>query len=362
MSQKFQEIAKAMGNSFQERDELITGMLVTLIAKENVFMMGPPGTAKSAISNALCNAITGNYFSWVMTKFTAPQELFGPPSLEALKRGSYECVTTGKLPEAHIGYIDELDKASSAISNTLLPIMNERVFFNGAKPTNIPLEMMIGSANGMPDGQELAAMNDRFALRYFVNRLQRDDSATFLFNGGKGSSKIPSMTIPELHAERKKAMALKISDEIIQLMLQVRREIDQEGIYVSDRKWVQSTRIIRAYAYLNGHKEVESEDLDILEHMLWTTPEQQKKVRQLVQKIANPLGGQVTAILDAVQDIVSTDISKMDNKQQFEAQKKVKDAIKRLEKLGGKDNPKVKTALKTVRDVNLKLLNELGME
>lgn len=363
---KLQELRTGLKSKFLERDELVDGMITALLSKEMLFMLGPPGTAKSAICESLCNSIKGNYFSWLVSKFTTPEEIFGPLSLKALEDDKYERVVDGKLPEANVAFLDEIFKGSSAILNTLLPVINERTFYNGTSPVKIPLQVMFGASNEIPQAEELAALYDRFALRYVVDRMKTDSSVTQLFKDGINEDKLPEISEQDLRLEQKAAAAVTVSDEVVKILVKLRREMNETGIYVSDRKWMQSIRVIKAFAHLNGNTAVDGEDIDILNHMLWSTPEQQATVRKVVSKHTNPLGEKILQITDGITEVVR--LCEKNQLEPVEAHKKAKAAIKTLEKLQ-KDQPKDKKnrkldeALVRVKQINRRILKEhLGLE
>lgn len=294
-------IQAALNAAFMERGELINGMLVGLLARENVFMLGPPGTGKSKLCNALCEALQGRYFSWLLGKTSTPEELYGPPSFSALRDDKYVRVITGKLPEADICFLDEIWKSSSAIANTLLPVLNERVFHNGNGPQKIPLQMTFSASNELPAGEELGALWDRFSLRYVTRLIQDDDNFVSMLNGQQ--TNIPQMTLEELGVEQQAAMALPISDEAMQAIIKLRREATQQGLYVSDRKWVQISRIVRAQAYLRGHDAVRTDDLEILQNVLWNDDKQIPEVRKLVFKFCYDIGEEIIEVQDGITEI-----------------------------------------------------------
>ena len=158
-----------------KRDELVDGALLALLAGQHLLLIGPPGTAKSMLARELCRRIDGQYFEWLLTKFTTPEEIFGPLSLVALEQGRYERVTELKLPEAEIAFLDEVFKANSAILNSLLTILNERRFHQGNVAAQVPLRTLVAASNELPDEDELAALYDRFLLRFVVGYIERDD-------------------------------------------------------------------------------------------------------------------------------------------------------------------------------------------
>lgn len=301
---KLGAIRNALNVNFSERGEAVDGILIALLSREMIFMLGAPGTGKSALARAVCSAITGKYFEKIFAKTSAPEELYGPYRLTALQRDEYIRNTTGQLPECDVAYLDEIFKGSSAILNTLLPILNERIFHNNGV-VHIPLQTCVAASNELPQGEELGALWDRFSLRFLIHKIQDDGNFKTMLRAQMqgGQAAIPTMTLAELKAEQAAALKLEISDEIMDLLTTIRRECDQASFYVSDRKWVQITRLIRAQAHLRGHSKVETEDLDIMQHVLWHDDKQISAVRKLVMKHCNPIGEILVDIRDAVTEI-----------------------------------------------------------
>jgi MoxR-like ATPase len=166
--QKLLQIEQELKKTYFERGEEIRGSVLALLAKQHVLLLGPPGSAKSLMVEDLCGRIGGNYFDWLLTRFTTPEEIFGPISLKALEQDKYTRITAEKLPEAHIAFLDEVWKASSSILNTLLRIVNERKFDNNGSPQKVPLLTLFGASNELPESGELSALYDRFLLRYIT--------------------------------------------------------------------------------------------------------------------------------------------------------------------------------------------------
>src|SRR5215475_14097778 len=171
---KLQALENELAASLIERDEVIRASLVALLSQQRLVILGPPGTGKSALVIELARRISPQNgaglrnFAYLMTRFTTPEELFGPVSVSGLKRDEYTRITAGKLVEAELVFLDEIFKASSAILNALLKVANERIFHNGGQEMQVPLISLFGASNEMPQGNELEALWDRFLLRFRV--------------------------------------------------------------------------------------------------------------------------------------------------------------------------------------------------
>ena len=149
--EKLLALREELRQTFLERGELIDGALAALLSAQNLLIIGPPGTAKSMLADELCRRIEGaDYFQWLLTRFTAPEELFGAVSLKGLEQDDYRRVTTRKLPEAHIAFLDEVFKANSSILNSILTIINERRFHNGQQVHDVPLITLFGASTSSP--------------------------------------------------------------------------------------------------------------------------------------------------------------------------------------------------------------------
>ena len=305
---KINDIRLYLQNTFKERTDVIEGLLTALVAQVHVLLIGAPGTAKSAITVTLASLIEGfDYYQWLMTKFTTPEELFGPYDLQKLKAGAYERMTAGRLPVAHMAYLDELFKANSAILNALLTLINERVFYNGTKKETSPLQTLIGTSNEYPQEEELQALFDRFLLRYEPGYIKEDGNfaAMLMHSSEQPPAPITAMELEQLQQESSR---VPVESHVIDAIVTLRADLVQEGIVLSDRRWVQVTkRILPARAVLAGRRHIViEEDAEILQHVLWEDPSQKATVAMIVRKRLDPVAGQVAELLEDARDIANT--------------------------------------------------------
>jgi MoxR-like ATPase len=293
---RLQTIREEMCDSLIERDDEVDLVLTALLAEEHPLLVGPPGTAKSLLLDSLMRVIGGSTsFSILFNKFTTPEEVFGPISVQGLKQDVYRRVTTGKLPEAEFAFADEIFKASTAILNTMLRILNERVYENGdGKFRKVPLLLCVGASNEWPGedgGKELGALFDRFLFRKRVRPIASAANRKRLLFGAVDHTPTftEELSVTEIAFLTAEVKRVDFTDAAKDAMMGIIKSINQEGIFPGDRRMFKSVKAARAYALLEGSDEVEPVHLDILAHTLWDDPnEQPEKVAKIVAKVANP--------------------------------------------------------------------------
>ena len=280
-------LGAALKARFLERDDVVDGMLAALVAGEHVLLLGEPGTAKSELAHALCEALDGRFFYTLCTRFQTPEEVLGMLSLKAMQEDRYVRKTTNRLPEAEVAVLDEAFKGSSAMLNTLLRILNERSFEQDGVLTKIPLRLVVAASNELPDEADgLSAFHDRFLLRFEVRRLQHEDAAREVLFGVAGMTyraPLPKVSHVDLDALAAEADAIEVSADAMDAVLKIRAALHEKQVRVSDRRWRKAVKLMRAQAALAGRPRVTSADLSILEHCLWERPEQQPTVRETVR-------------------------------------------------------------------------------
>jgi MoxR-like ATPase len=258
--------------------------------------------------NAFADAVTGaSRFSWLMTRFTTPDEVFGPISLKALKER--DCVvraTAGKLPGAQVAFLDECFKANSAILNSLLTLVNERTYDDGEGSKQVPLELLVGASNELPEGPELAALYDRFMLRFWVQPTSgiKDFSAMLKSAAATGKAATAKITLDDLRAAQAEARKIPLSDDLAQKLFQLRQELANVGVIPSDRRWVRSLDVLRATAWLAGEPQVDETVFSVLSDVLWDDPEKAAEIAKLVGKFASPELAQARKVSDSVKELL----------------------------------------------------------
>lgn len=308
---KFAQMRQDMAAALIERETETDLALTALIAREHVLFVGPPGTAKSMLSDAIVRWLDGSRFTILLTKFTTPEEVFGPVSLAGLKSDHYRRITTGKLPAADVAFVDEIFKASSAILNTLLTILNERLFDNDGQRHPCPLQLCVAASNEWPgggngEGKELGALFDRFILRKTVAPIASARGIDRLLWAPCPVQLSTTLSPDELLEAQTAAAALPWTDGARSAMLSILREAKSEGIVPGDRRMRKAVGVAQAYAWLQNHAAVETDDLEVLAYVLWDDPtEQPAKLAQIVGRIANPEGMRINSLLIEAEQIIS---------------------------------------------------------
>ncbi|MCI4371267.1 MAG: AAA family ATPase, partial [Thermoplasmata archaeon] len=267
-----------------------------------LLLIGPKGAAKSLMIRMLAGAIQGaKYFERLLTRFTLPDELFGPVSISALKQDRFSRLTRGYLPEANFAFLDEIWKANSSILNSLLALINERLFYNDGEILQCPLETMMGASAELPQEEALSALYDRFLLRYRVKYIAEDGHLLEMMADTRPPSLSTRITLDEIHDAREAVMAVELDRPTLESIAKIRRRLGGEGLSLSDRRYKESLSVVRAKAWLQGRTYAVEDDLTVLANMMWDDPANEPMVRGFVLDIANPQEKRARELADALQ-------------------------------------------------------------
>jgi MoxR-like ATPase len=294
--ERFQEVARILNSHFLDKQEIIRLLMVSAIAGEHMVLVGPPGTAKSAMIRMFAELVDARYFEYLLTRFTEPNELFGPVDIREFREGRYTRRTEEMLPEAEIVFLDEIFKSNSAILNSLLTIINERRFASGAEVKQVPLISMFAASNEVPNDENLAAMFDRFLLRvrsenldsYHFHELVARGIANEVrrMTGRQGTIK-PIISARDLHSlQRNFDRVMVFPEDFLAKYKGLIFQIRSEGITVSDRRVVKVLKLCAASAVFDGRDHVTDGDFFVLRH-IWNNLDQAELLEEIVTPVVD---------------------------------------------------------------------------
>ncbi len=298
MKERMKTIIEILKDGLYEREDIIPIIFLAALAGQNIFLYGPPGTAKSLISRRLAFAFDIRYyFEYLMHKFSTPEEVFGPVSISELKRDNYVRITEGYLPSADFAFLDEIWKSSPAILNTLLTIINEKKFKNGNMIQRVPLKTLIAASNETPpENQGLEALYDRFLVRLYVPPIKEKENFEKLLLDNNATDEIfinDHLIIKrdEIEIWSNEIKNIQISKETINLVYEIKLKIEEENnknenfnLYISDRRWQHAMTLLKASAFFSDRKETNIVDVLLLPHCLWTDKNNMEKVFEIVKE------------------------------------------------------------------------------
>ncbi len=359
IQQKFTVTSKEISASLIERGDATDLVLTGLLAGENAVIVGPPGAAKTMLMEAVGRWMKGRVFYSLLTKFTQPEEIFGPLDVVALANSRFRRLTALKLPECDLWIPDEVFKGSTAILNTTLRALNERKFENDGQVIDIPLLMALGCSNEWPDGndsgKELSALMDRFLLRMNIKAIGSPTGRKrLLWTTDHTPQLSTTITRDEILQARKEVASIPWQSKSMDTMEKILHSLREGGISPGDRRQYKSINAVRAYAYLNGATEVAPEHLEILQHILWNDPvDHPKKCAEIVTKLANPQGAMIMGMMLET-DTIMESVKPGDLQTSMAASRKLQEIRTKLDNM--KDSDRQKAALDAV-DGHLKTIS-----
>ncbi|CAL9434113.1 AAA family ATPase [Streptomyces sp. enrichment culture] len=308
---RLRAVCEELSERFFERDDVVRTLVVTLLAGQHSLVLGPPGTAKSELARELTGRIDGAaYWEILLSKFTAPTRMFGPVDVAALARGEYRQVYDGRATTAHVAFIDEIFKCSTAALNETLGYLNERIYHpeNGGAPIRCPLIGAITASNELPDGEDSAAIYDRLLVRIEVGYLEDPSNFAALVRSAVGRpAGPPPRTTLGLGALQRAVTegvpAVGVPDAIVDAVVTLRAALRRKELIASDRRWRQAVGLLQASAYLDGRTEVAGTDLSVLAHVLWDSPAQRPVVEREVLNLVNPDAREALDLADVIEEL-----------------------------------------------------------
>ena len=312
MLDRFKQLLSEMNRGIYEKETEISLSLLAALAGESIILLGPPGVAKSMVARQLKTAFReAQSFEYLMSRFSTPDEIFGPVSIQKLKTSdTYERAVEGYLPTADVVFLDEIWKAGPAIQNTLLTVINEKIFRNGNREMHLPLKLLVAASNELPaKGEGLEALWDRFVIRIESRpiKLEKNFRAMLLeshadFSGSTGilghadfadNADFSDLKITaEEYAEwAEKICKIGVKEEVLDAISAIRKSLravnvdeaaERRNIYVSDRRWKNIVRLLRTSAFMQDREEVDICDLLPIYHCLWQEPEERDAIRNIV--------------------------------------------------------------------------------
>jgi len=320
---KITELLKRLNDGVFEKEDVIALTLLSAVAGESIFLLGAPGVAKSLIARRLKYAFKdGSSFEYLMNRFSTPDEIFGPVSIKQLRdEDKYQRVVENYLPSATVVFLDEIWKAGPSIQNALLTILNEKIYRNGDVIIDpVPMKALISASNELPSkGEGLEALWDRFLVRIVVDGVQDKQNFNDMISKSLNSY---SDTVTELlkisNDEYKKWSKdidnIEIPISIFNVIHIIRKYIDQHNkreenkdkqIYISDRRWRKTVRLLRTSAFLNDRNAVDLMDCFLIKDCLWNETEQIQTVSQFVKDAIQKHGYSLTLNLTDIKEELS---------------------------------------------------------
>ena len=337
MIERFKLLLQEMNRGIYEKETEISLSLLAALAGESIILLGPPGVAKSMVARQLKTAFReAQSFEYLMSRFSTPDEIFGPVSIQKLKTSdTYERAVEGYLPTADVVFLDEIWKAGPAIQNTLLTVINEKIFRNGNREMHLPLKLLVAASNELPaKGEGLEALWDRFVIRIESRPIKleknfqamllevksEEQRASEVKSEERGAFEVKSeerrvnnsnaITAEEYAEWTERIDKIGVKIEVLDAISAIRKSLravnvdeaaERRNIYVSDRRWKNIVRLLRTSAFMQDREEVDICDLLPIYHCLWQEPEERDAIRNIViRSLFSPFADKLVEMKNAL--------------------------------------------------------------
>ncbi|TKD03409.1 AAA family ATPase [Polyangium fumosum] len=292
---RFRAVRDGLNAAFREREDAIECIILAALSQSHALLVGPPGTAKSALFfGFLASFPDARKFQTLVTKFGTEDEYFGPVKLSALKNDLWERNLDGRLAAVECAFLDEVFKGSDSVLNAFLSAMNERLY----KGQPIPLRLLVGASNELPEEEILAAIYDRFLLRDVVEYVQADATWMNLVATPPEYKPAAQIGLAEWEAAAKEVQRVELPQRVVEEMLRLRTALKADGLVLSDRRWIALTRVLKAAAWLDDAQAVELDHLSVLKYGLWNKPEDRARVVAVLQTVDRSVVAQAIDVVD----------------------------------------------------------------
>ena len=351
-AEKIQVIIGEQQASHYERSEVIPAMWTALVAHQHLLMVAPGGTGKSFLTRDLASRVTGmSYFEVALDETSTPDQILGAPDIKSMvEDGKVRRVADGMLPSAHFAFLDEFFNANGPALHSMMPILNERIFHNTGKPVPTPLRSAVMATNKLNADQDQAALWDRVHHRHVVGFVSDRDNLRSLVSeavlrsvSGFTAPQFTTVTLEEVDAAHDEAMSLPISDLAFNTFLDVKEELERNGVVISTRRVVEAMKGVLATAWLAGHSEVKVGDLSVLRHMLWSAQDQISIVKNVVLTACNPGEKKALDLLDDL-DKLKAEYSQASDLDEIKANTASIDIFKKAQRITDEALPLLTTA------------------